>query len=204
MNMVVQKRHATAVRREEIADATRKLIAERGSETITIRAIAKKVGITQSSIYQHFKSKKEIFLFLTDDIRKTLLTAFSQVPTKGESSLDALDILLRRHILGIRKNRKGVHFLLVPELSRLHDKDVNERITEGTNNLISHLKAFLSRGVELGEVREDLDLDAMAMLIFNMVSGLVNTWAISNAHISVLEEKYVYIWNVFRKAIAKC
>jgi TetR/AcrR family fatty acid metabolism transcriptional regulator len=200
---MVIKRHATAVRRKEIADATRELIAEGGIENITIRAIARKTGITKGSIYRHFKNKKEIFLFLSDDIEKTLLADFNQVPAKGESALDALDILLRRHLQSMRKNRKGIHFPLYQELNRLQDIDLNERITAGNNNLRNHLKAFLSRGVESGEVREDLNLDVAAMLIFHMVSGLVHTWAISHDNTFVLEEKYVPMWNMFRDAVTR-
>jgi AcrR family transcriptional regulator len=201
--VVVHKRYANAVRSKEIADAARELIAEVGSENLTIRAIAKNVGITQGAIYRHFKSKKDILLRVIDDIDEATLTelnqAFAQAFKQDNSYLDALYILMRRRLL----KRNNMKRWIFAELCRLQDPYLNEIIFEDTNKFISHIKAFLSGGVESGEVQEDLDLDAAALLLFSMVRGLINTWGISDNQTFVLAEKYDTMWRVFRNAVTK-
>ncbi len=48
------------------------LFAENGFDKTGIRDIAKKVGIRESAIYNHYKSKTEIFLALLDDAKNRL------------------------------------------------------------------------------------------------------------------------------------
>jgi len=60
----------------------------------------------------------------------------------------------------------------------------------------------LSEGVKAGDVREDVDLEAAAMLLFGMIQGLVNIWALRNYDFDP-EQKYVSLWNIFREAVVK-
>ena len=75
-------------------------------------------------------------------------------------------------------------------------------MVEGVTNITGRYKEFLSQGVESGEVRKDLDLDAAAMLIGIMISGLLEMWILNN-HAFALEEKFTTMWQVFRSGIAK-
>jgi hypothetical protein len=56
--------------------------------------------------------------------------------------------------------------------------------------------------VKHGEVRDDIELEAAATLLFGMMQGLVNLWALSN-YSFILEEKYVLLWNTFREAVIR-
>jgi AcrR family transcriptional regulator len=203
MNVVVKKRHTTEFRSKEIVNAARELILKEGVDYLTTRALAKKVGITQPAIYRHFKSKKHILLRVVDDMGEILLADFKQVSAEGESYLDALHIILHRHLLGLTKSGVGSNVLLAPELRHLHDTDLNERIIKNTNQLLGYIKKHLSGGTALGEVREDVDLDAAASLLFMIVDGLINTWARHNNQHFVLEEEYEKQWRLFRKVVAK-
>lgn len=71
--MVVKSRNALApvslaretkaeASREKIMNAAQRLFARRGFEGISIRDIAKAVGMTTASLYYHFPSKEEIFV----------------------------------------------------------------------------------------------------------------------------------------------
>lgn len=48
--------------KDDLLDAAERLLAERGSmEAVSIRAVAKAVGVTPPSIYLHFEDKDELF-----------------------------------------------------------------------------------------------------------------------------------------------
>lgn len=46
-----------------------KLFADKGYDGVTVRDIAAEVGIKQSSLYKHYKSKQEIFDTLIDTMQ---------------------------------------------------------------------------------------------------------------------------------------
>ena len=53
-----------------------------------------------------------------------------------------------------------------------------------------------------GELRDNVDLEGSAMLLFGMIQGLVNVWALSGYSFN-LEQRYSVVWGVFREAVIK-
>jgi hypothetical protein len=56
--------------------------------------------------------------------------------------------------------------------------------------------------VKAGEVREDIDPEAAAMVLFGIIQGLVNIWALGNYSFDP-QEKYVPLWHIFCEAVVK-
>jgi AcrR family transcriptional regulator len=189
----------TEVRQQQIVEAARKLIIKYGSEHLTVRKIAKEVGISEAAIYRHFKSKRDILLFLADHISNILFEGLDRAETMNCTSLETIDSILKNH-LSIIQQKKGTFFQVVAEIISFGDKKLNKKVTESIENYINRLKGFLSDGIESGLVRRDIDLEATAMLLFGMIQGLVNIWALSNFSFN-LTEKYESLWKIFRGAV---
>jgi AcrR family transcriptional regulator len=198
---MVQKRKSTAVRKQQIIEAARKLIIKKGSEHLTVRSIAKEVNITEAAIYRHFKSKREILSFLMNHISETMMEEINRKPSEGSTSLKAIEEVLRYHLSEIEQ-RRGMSFQVIAEILSLGDKKLNREVYESINRYLDRLKALLSEAARSGEVRENLDLDASALLCFGAIQGLVNVWALSNYSFD-LTEKYKSVWQVIHQAIAK-
>jgi AcrR family transcriptional regulator len=196
---MVQKRRSTAIRKQQIIDAARKLIIKKGSEHLTVRAMAKEVGLTEAAIYRHFKSKREILSFLMNHIMDTMLHDVERTATENSPSLDAIDQTLKLHLSEIEQ-RKGMSFQIIAEIISLGDKKLNKDVYEKLNVYIDRLKNLLSEGVRSGSVKEDIDLEASALLLFGMIQGLANIWALSGYGFD-LSEKYESLWAVYRQAI---
>ncbi len=198
---MVQKRKSTGARKTQIIAAARKLIIRKGSEHLTVRAIAREVEITEAAIYRHFKSKREILLFLMSHIMDTML---KEVETRaaGESqALKSLHDLLAEHLTEIEQ-RRGMSFHVIAEIISLNDKKLNRDVYQKLQLYIDRLKALLLEGTRQGEVRNDLDPAAAALLLFGMIQGLVNYWALSNCSFD-LGRNFTSLWEVYSKAIMK-
>ncbi|MBM4270990.1 MAG: TetR/AcrR family transcriptional regulator [Deltaproteobacteria bacterium] len=189
----------TEVRQQQIVEAARKLIIKFGSEHLTVRKIAKEVGISEAAIYRHFKSKKEILFFLADHIEHSLFEGIDRAAKINGTSLETIDNILKNH-LSLIEQKKGTFFQVVAEIISFGDKKLNRKVTESINSYIGHLKSLLSDGIEAGLVKKDIDLEATATLLFGMIQGLVNIWALGNYAFD-LTEKYESLWKVFREAV---
>jgi len=196
---MVQKRRSTAIRKQQIIDAARKLIIKKGSEHLTVRAMAKEVGLTEAAIYRHFRSKREILSFLMNHIMDTMLHDVERTATENSPSLDTIDQALKQHLSEIEQ-RKGMSFQIIAEIISLGDKKLNKDVYEKLNVYIDRLKHLLSEGVRSGSVKEDIDLEASALLLFGMIQGLANIWALSGYSFD-LSEKYESLWAIYRQAI---
>jgi AcrR family transcriptional regulator len=196
---MVQKHRTTAVRRKQITSAARKLIIKYGGEHLTVRRMAEEVGISEAAIYRHFKSKKDILFLLADDIEQNLVGDIAKESSNGHNSLEALDSVLRSHLSAIER-RRGVSFRIIAEIISLGDKKLNRKISETIGKYIDCLKELLAKGVESGEIKSDIDLDAAAILLFGVVQGLVNIWALGNYNFDPMK-RYEPLWHILRRAI---
>jgi AcrR family transcriptional regulator len=66
-------------RRREILDAATWLFRERGYDTSTVQAIAKKAGVAAGTVYLYFPSKEAILTAVQEDFEAGLLARFSEV-----------------------------------------------------------------------------------------------------------------------------
>lgn len=192
-------RERTELRQQQIVEAARKLIIKYGSEHLTVRKIAKEVGISEAAIYRHFKSKRDILFFLADHVSNILFHGIDRAAAMNCTSLETIDGVLKNHF-SIIEQKKGTFFQVIAEIISFGDRKLNQKVTQSIDNYINRLKGLLSNGIEAGQVRRDIDLEATATLLFGMIQGLVNIWALGNYSFN-LSDKYESLWKVIRDAI---
>lgn len=198
---MIQKRANTITRQRQILSSARKLIVKYGSEHVTVRRIAKGIGVSEGAIYRHFKSKRDILSLLVDDIENDLVDDISRVKSSNQPSLQMVDAILRGHLSAIEQ-RRGISFQVIAEIISFGDKKLNTKVAALINKYISLFKELLARGVAAGEVREDIDLEIAATSLFAIIQGIVNIWSLSNYSFD-LEGRSAPLWNIFREAIIK-
>lgn len=191
----------TELRRKQIADAAAKIIIMYGSEHVTIKKIAKEVGISETAIYRHFKSKQALLSFLIEDIEKTLLSEIEVDTNNTPFTFKNLEKTIKTHMAHVVQ-RGGVSFLIIDEIISLGDKKLNKQVYSVINSYTGKIKEILIKSLDAGLVKPGIDLEAAAIMFFGMTQGLVNIWTLSQYNFN-LEEKYSSIWNVFRSAILK-
>jgi len=192
---------AGQVRQREIISAARKLIVKYGSEHVTVRRMAKEIGVSEGAIYRHFKSKKDVLSFLVDDIENTLIADINENYVPQANTLETLEKIIQGHISAVEQ-RRGVTFQVIAEIISLGEKKLNNKAYNVISRYTERIKELLSEGVASGVIKQDIDVEAAATLFFGMTQGLVNTWALSNYSFN-LEERYKSIWKIFLEAVAK-
>jgi AcrR family transcriptional regulator len=148
---------------ERILDAARRLLAERGYQGLSIDAVARAAGTTRPTVYLRFAGKEELAtsavagmavdepLPQTDDIRADLvaeLRHFRAAITRPNGFSFVGTVLAEEH--------------LTPALiARFRERLVLPRR--------HRLAATLERGVRIGAVRPDLDVDAATGMLTGSV-----------------------------------
>jgi AcrR family transcriptional regulator len=196
------KRKSTEFRQQQIIGAAAKLIFKYGSEHLTVKRIATEVGISEAAIYRHFKSKKSILSFLLSYIEETLLNDISpELMGTKQVTLETIEKIIRSHFSNISM-RKGISFQVIAEIISLGDRKLNKQASQTVDKYISRLKELLTDGVRDGAVRQDIDLDSSATLLFTLIQGLVNIWALSEGSFNLIE-KYTSLWQIYQEAIRR-
>jgi AcrR family transcriptional regulator len=164
---VAQGHKSTSVRKKQIMDAARKLIMRSGSEHVTVRNMAKEVGISEAAIYRHFKSKTEILSFLADTVADGLLHDIETAGSVGFTSVEIVNEILRTHLSSIEQ-RRGLSFLVLAEIISFGDKALNKKVSDSIQIYVERLRLLLADGARAGLVRSDINLHAAALLLFGL------------------------------------
>jgi AcrR family transcriptional regulator len=195
-----QIRETSEARQRQIVEAARNIIATRGIEALTIREIAKEVGISEGDIYRHFTGKKAILLLLIEDVERTLMESVERAASEEREPIQRLENVLRAHLSYIEQQR-GVSLLIVAETLRLADKDLRKRMFEVVSRYIARIEEILAQGIRAGHVNKDIDPAMAALTFFALVHTTVTLWALSDADFS-LAKRHKPIWQSYRAGIA--
>lgn len=72
------KRLPADVRRQQLLEVARRLFAFRGFEPTTMDDIAEAAGVTKPLLYQHFASKRALYLELLEEVAHSMLEALGR------------------------------------------------------------------------------------------------------------------------------
>jgi AcrR family transcriptional regulator len=100
-----KKRKSTSIRKKQIIDAARRIIIRKGSEHLTLRAMAREVGFSEAAIYRHFKNKKDVLSFLMTTIMGEMLHELINGVAENPNSLNTIDAVLKHQLSGIEQRR---------------------------------------------------------------------------------------------------
>lgn len=170
-------------KRQEIAKATWAVIADRGVEGASMRAIAREAGYTTGVLVHYFEDKKDILDFSFRHLASSNEESFAAASKDGdpvevirEMAFGTLPLDERRS----RAIRVWQSFLMAMEKSQL-DVDGVER---ALNTSLSFVIDVVRRGQETGAFRRDISAEHMAEQINALVDGLCRTAMVRPKHLT--------------------
>ena len=172
-------RQTTTIRKQQIIEAARRLITDKGMEAVTIDAIAETVGFSEAAIYRHFSSKQQILHQLISDLEHDLLACVASAQTTEPNALRVLECILEAHLADVEGSR-GVSFIVVAGAMSFEGIGLSHRIREMLDRYIESIKEVMRRGVGEGEFHENLNVDAAAFTFLGMIQSTATIWALND------------------------
>jgi AcrR family transcriptional regulator len=187
----------TEVRKQQFVDAARKLIIKKGSEHLTVREMAKTVGLTEGALYRHFRSKSDVLRFVLEDIEERLLK-YIDTNQDPEFALRTLRNIMTQH-LSFEERKRG-SFQVIAEIISLGDKTLNKRAIDAINKYNEGISKIIERGKVSGEISRGVSSSSAAILFFSIIQGLTNIWALSNYKFK-LQDHCESTWELFQDSL---
>ena len=126
-------RKPTDIRQEEIKAAVLRIIFRDGLKKLSTKNIAKEVGISEGSIFRHFKTKKDIILGIMDDVIENLIKNLRDISLEDAPPPERLFKYLCETVNYLREN-KGITILLFTEASYENDAELMSKLNYIFNN----------------------------------------------------------------------
>jgi AcrR family transcriptional regulator len=128
-------------RRQQLVGVALTLFAERGFDATTMDDIAEAAGVTKPLLYQHFTSKRALYLELVDQVAEQLLGAISEAAAKADGPRQMVEVGFTAYFRMVTTHEAAFRLLFGsdtpndPELSGALRR-VEQTIGEGVTTLI--------------------------------------------------------------------
>jgi AcrR family transcriptional regulator len=127
-------------RREQLLDATKAIVAQRGFHAVSIEAVAREAGITRPIVYGHFEDLGGLLEAL---VERESRRALEQLPDTFDDLLGALSAYLE----AVRTDPDTWRLVLMPQQGA--PRLLHERIAAGRAAVIARLAQALQPGSAL-------------------------------------------------------
>jgi AcrR family transcriptional regulator len=142
---------------------------ERGYDGTSMEDLARRLGISKSSIYYHVESKEELLALALDRALDGLFAVADEVTASGGPAIQRLERLVRGSV-GVLADRLPYVTLLL----RARGNTRTERRALARRREFDQIVADLVAEAEQdGEIRPDVDPAITARLLFGLVNSLV-------------------------------
>ena len=193
------QRLSTEERQQEILDAALEIIFKEGFYNLTMRNIAREIGISEAAIYRHFRSKEEIVESLAD-----IVFYQNQLWNKKTEEVDVFsllkEIMLRQ--LKVLKDRPYLTAILFQEGIFSEYPDIREKFNLQRENNIDIIKGIIIEGKKAGLITDDVNPAVFAVLYMGALRMTVLNWRASEFSYDpedkarvILKELFEYIKN---------
>lgn len=178
-----------------VSDAALRLFARHGYAAVSMRQIAKEVGVQAGALYNYTPDKQTLLFDLLKGHMDDLLAARAALGTTDRPE-ERLESFTRFHI-EFHLERPEAVFISYMELRNLTPENFST-IEDLRRSYEGELEAILRDGRDQG-VFNVPDTKITTLAIIAMLTG-VNTWYRSGGRLSRTEVETIY-WDMVRKAV---
>ena len=164
-------RKTTDIRQEEIKQAVLDIIYTDGLKNLSTHNLAKRIGMSEGSIFRHFPTKQAIILSIIDDVQNDFIGKLREVSTTGEEP----EIRLRKFICATIEYlvaNKGITMLLFSEASHNNDASMKKSLQQIFNNQKKLVSKIFLDGIAAGKWDESVPVENLAMLYMGIPVSL--------------------------------
>lgn len=162
-------RSPTEVRQAELADAALRLIATKGLTALSTRALADEVGLTTGAIFRHFRSLEDLLEAVVARVEVVLDSTF---PAAEGTPLERLASFVEERTSAVTDREGIVRLVLSDQLHLALPRRGAERLDACVQKTRVFLVATLREAQDLGEVRDDVTAEALALIVMGTIQAL--------------------------------
>ena len=165
-------------RQKEITDVAMELIGEKGIQGLTIKNLAKKIGITEPAIYRHYDSKIDILIAVLELFKQNTEQVFEKELNNDSKAMDKIEHLFTKHFASFSAMPSLVSVIFSEEIFR-NEPVLIDKISEVIDKNDKILTTIIVDGQKTGEIRTDIEANYLSIIIMGTLRLFVKKWQFS-------------------------
>lgn len=152
-------------RKNELIEATLKLVARHGPQAVTVRDITRAAGVTEGALYRHYRSKSDLLTQIYKSLVEDMVAEKRQILNSPEPLPEKIAHWVRVTYAHFDQNPDAFAFVLLTE----HDLSAVDRdLVTAQGNIFRQLVASGQASGEIRAMSADLALCHLTGLLLNV------------------------------------
>lgn len=189
----------TETRRAEIVQGALETAADVGLAATTTQAIASRVGIGQSTIFRHYKSRDEIFAAAIDWIGSQLMITLEPYFSSRKSAEKRLKGLIKEQLRFV-SNNKGLPRILFSDSLHIDQPLLKQNVQRVMHNYSRRVVQLIKEGMETGHFDKKLKPEETVRYLMMLIQGLLMRWSVFDFNFD-LEAEAAPLWKFFSRSL---
>ncbi|MDX9703833.1 MAG: TetR/AcrR family transcriptional regulator [Candidatus Auribacterota bacterium] len=173
-------------RQKQIIDESILLISEKGIQELTIKNIARNIGVSEPAIYRHFTNKLDIILSILDYFQEMSETFITLLP-KNSSELEKIEQIFLTRLKTFSENKALAGVVFSEELFR-NDPRLSSKVKEIMYFTQSKLTALIESAQVKQDIPSSLNAKHIAIMILGTLRLLVTRWRMEQYSFDLVAE----------------
>lgn len=165
------EKQSTEIRQEQIKQAVLEIIYTDGLRNLSTRNLAKRIGMSEGSIFRHFATKQDIIFAIIKDVQNDFIGSLRNIANSNLQPKERLNKYLCQTVRYLVKN-KGITMLMFSEASHNNDLELKNNLLQIFNNQKKLVSKIILDGIALGQWDESVPVENIAMLYMGIPVSL--------------------------------
>ncbi len=158
-------RRKSQQRVQDILRASREVFAEKGYEHTTAVEIARRIGVSEATIFSYFRGKRELCSRVIVDWYDEIINAVTTGLPREAPIRQQVAFIVHAHLRLMLENGTGLCALVLSE-GRTKTHALSNELNALQRSYTAPLMEVLAHGQKLGQIRNDIPLSLLRSLVF--------------------------------------
>ena len=172
--------------KESLILSTIEVISDQGLQGLTTREVAKRQGISESTIFKHYKSKNELILAVLDYFSQYDQAIIESLGLKEFKPIEAITYFVEAYVT-YYENYPEITAITLSYEGLIHEVELIDVVKRIFAKRVNTIRSLLEEAQRQNEITQDVDPESLADLIIGLERVVVLRWRLDNYNFSLKE-----------------
>lgn len=165
--------------KEGLVLATIEVISECGLQGLTTREVAKRQGISESTIFKHYRTKNELMLAVLEHFSQFDQAIIESMKDKDFRPIEAITYFVDSYVT-YYENYPEITAIILAYEGLMRDPDLIDMVKSIFNNRLSNIRLLIDEAKRYGEFEVEVDSESLTDVIIGLERVIILKWRINN------------------------
>jgi len=170
--------------KESLILSTIEVISEHGLQGLTTREVAKRQGISESTIFKHYKSKNELILAVLEYFSQYDEAITDSLGLKKFTPIEAITYFVEAYVT-YYENYPEITAITLSYEGLMHEVDLSDVVKRIFTKRVNTIQSLIEDAKRENEILKDVNTESLADLIIGVERVVVLRWRLNNYKFSL-------------------